>query len=91
MLKVFTLKFHTIAKLQLPLIMQKWKNLSSQPQATTVDVNKEMIGIDISPETMGKLTSIGFSPPVTLNVCEYRSLVKTLICGELNETEYLTI
>lgn len=83
MLKVFTLKFHTIAKLQLPLIMQKWKNLSSQPQATTVDVNKEMIGIDISPETMGKLTSIGFSPPVTLNVCEYRSLVKTLICGEL--------
>jgi transformation/transcription domain-associated protein len=81
MLKVFTLKFHTIAKLQLPLIMQKWKNLSSQPQATSVDINKEMIGIDISPETMGKLTSIGFSPPNTLNVCEYRSLVKTLICG----------
>lgn len=24
MLKVFTKKFHTIAKLQLPLIMQKW-------------------------------------------------------------------
>lgn len=81
MLKVFTLKFHTIAKLQLPLIMQKWKNLSSQPQASTVDISKEMIGIDISPETMGKLTSIGFSPPNTLNVCEYRSLVKTLICG----------
>lgn len=81
MLKVFTLKFHTIAKLQLPLIMQKWKNLSSQPQVTSVDINKEMIGIDISPETMGKLTSIGFSPPNTLNVCEYRSLVKTLICG----------
>lgn len=81
MLKVFTLKFHTIAKLQLPLIMQKWKNLSSQPQATSADINKEMIGIDISPETMGKLTSIGFSPPNTLNVCEYRSLVKTLICG----------
>lgn len=81
MLKVFTLKFHTIAKLQLPLIMQKWKNLSSQPQATSVDINKEMVGIDISPETMSKLTSIGFSPPNTLNVCEYRSLVKTLICG----------
>lgn len=24
MLRVFTLKFHTIAKMQLPLLMQKW-------------------------------------------------------------------
>jgi transformation/transcription domain-associated protein len=81
MLKVFTLKFHTIAKLQLPLIMQKWKNITAQMQTTTVDINKEMVGIDITPESVNKLTTIGFSAQNTLNVCEYRSLVKTLICG----------
>lgn len=31
MLRVFTLKFHTIAKMQLPLIIQKWKSLKPDP------------------------------------------------------------
>lgn len=76
MLKVFTQKFHTIAKLQMPAIIQKWKTLNSSDTA-----NREMTGIDILPESFSKLTSIGFPIPTSLNVVEYRSLVKTLICG----------
>jgi transformation/transcription domain-associated protein len=76
MLKVFTLKFHTIAKLQMPQILQKWKNLNTSEASP-----REMVGIDIAPESFTKLTSIGFPTPNTLNVVEYRSLVKTLICG----------
>lgn len=76
MLKVFTLKFHTIAKLQMPQIIQKWKNANTPETAP-----REMLGIDIAPESFTKLTSIGFPTPNTLNVVEYRSLVKTLICG----------
>lgn len=41
MLKGFTLKFHTIAKLQLPIIMQKWKNLNNHGS----DTHKEVVGI----------------------------------------------
>jgi transformation/transcription domain-associated protein len=117
MLKVFTLKFHTIAKLQLPLIMQKWKALSNQTsggstsassstqnpatpgivaippivattgtttpaESSAPATSKEFGGgIDISSETMSKLVSIGFPAPNNLNVSEYRSLIKTLVCG----------
>lgn len=82
MLKVFTLKFHTIAKLQMPQIIQKWKNLGTTTTTTTTEsTSREMTGIDISPESFAKLTSIGFPTPSSLNVVEYRSLVKTLICG----------
>ncbi|XP_053690427.1 transcription-associated protein 1 [Sabethes cyaneus] len=103
MLKIFTQKFHTISKLQLPQIMQKWKNL--KPEGTTsatsiaqnnvtisvtpqhtpqtpaaTDTTKDFVGIDLSDNSF-KLTSIGFPQPNNLNVTEYRSLVKTLVCG----------
>lgn len=100
MLKVFTKKFHTIAKLQLPTIMKKLKQVRPDvlppvpavpatgaatpgtPQPTdTLTAQKDFNGIDISSDTSSKLTSIGFSPPNNLNVAEYRSLVKTLVCG----------
>ena len=101
MLKVFTLKFHTIAKLQLPTIMKKWQSTGAaqailpttatapsttpaatpNPQTPQPAEVKELPGLDMSSDTMTKLTSIGFSPPNNLNVAEYRSLVKTLVCG----------
>lgn len=42
MLKIFTLKFYTIAKLQMPQIMQKWKN--STPSEATVSGPRELLG-----------------------------------------------
>ena len=76
MLKVFTLKFHTIAKVQMPIIVQKWKNFQSAetPQ-------KDFLTVDILPETISKLTSIGFTPPANINIAEYRLLIKSLISG----------
>ncbi|XP_062715059.1 transcription-associated protein 1 [Aedes albopictus] len=110
MLKVFTQKFHTISKLQLPQIMQKWKSFKPEsttptttpgtpsttqstpapgatpqhtPQTPAVqdgNLPKDFLGMDLS-ENSFKLTSIGFPQPNNLNVTEYRSLVKTLVCG----------
>lgn len=102
MLRVFTLKFHTISKLQLPLIMQKWKAIKSESaQQTTAAgpatafgmsataqqhqqdaANRDILGLELSSsEQNSKLSSIGFPAPNNLNVAEYRSLVKTLVCG----------
>ncbi|KAL9705143.1 hypothetical protein quinque_008661 [Culex quinquefasciatus] len=115
MLKVFTQKFHTISKLQLPQIMQKWKTMkpdagsgvgggspsaapptpggtttvvapaatpqhTPQTPAATSDSAKDFLGLDLS-DNSSKLTTIGFPQPNNLNVTEYRSLVKTLVCG----------
>ncbi|XP_058465654.1 transcription-associated protein 1 isoform X1 [Malaya genurostris] len=111
MLKVFTQKFHTISKLQLPQIMQKWKNFKPEVNSTipgtpnvsqnnqapgatpqhnpqtptgsesgTTTTPKDFLGMDLSDNSF-KLTSIGFPQPNNLNVTEYRSLVKTLVCG----------
>lgn len=84
MLRVFTLKFYTIAKIQLPLIVSKWKTMKPSETASTAASPEtrdplaiEMVGTDQA----SKLSSIGFSPPANLNVAEYRSLVKTLVCG----------
>lgn len=119
MLRVFTLKFHTIAKMQLPLIVQKWKAIKPETTAPTTAVatnttvaqsgggppaiaaaasstvpntptaasnpdpnSREILGLEVSAsEQASKLSSIGFPPPNNLNVAEYRSLVKTLVCG----------
>jgi transformation/transcription domain-associated protein len=74
MLKVFVLKFHTIAKIQIPVISQKWKSFVPEE-------GKEFTTVEIIPETVSKLTSIGFTPPLTISVSEYRLLVKSLVGG----------
>lgn len=84
MLKVFILKFHTIAKVQMPIIVQKWKIHQSATAGTQSEGSppqKEFLTVDILPETISKLTSIGFTPPANLNVAEYRLLIKSLISG----------
>lgn len=121
MLRIFTLKFYTIAKIQLPQIMSKWKTMktesggvssgatppsassssaagstpaaatpsSSTPSSTaapstpaaTSDTRDPMsMELAVADQT-SKLSSIGIPPPANLNVVEYRSLVKTLVCG----------
>lgn len=79
MLRVFILKFHTIAKVQMPTIVQKWKN--HQNNQSTSNADSAFLTVDILPETISKLTSIGFTPPANLNIAEYRLLIKSLISG----------
>jgi transformation/transcription domain-associated protein len=85
MLKVFILKFHTIGKIQMPKIIENWKEFCGDNQtetnAGTEIQTKEFTSIEIIPNSISKLTSIGFAPPLTLNISEYRLLVKSLIGG----------
>lgn len=84
MLRVFILKFHTIAKVQMPIIVQKWKIHQANQSSSSVDGStapKDFLTVEILPETISKLTSIGFTPPANLNIAEYRLLIKSLISG----------
>lgn len=85
MLRIFTLKFYTIAKIQLPQIVSKWKTMkpdNTTTTAATATEPRDPLSVDLaSAEQTSKLSSIGIPPPANLNVAEYRSLVKTLVCG----------
>lgn len=85
MLRIFTLKFNTIAKIQLPQIVAKWKTMKTDSTNTTTNSTTEIrdsITMDLAvTDQTSKLCSIGIPPPANLNVSEYRSLVKTLVCG----------
>lgn len=96
MLRIFTLKFYTIAKIQLPQIVTKWKSMktensitssassgsSSTTTTTSTSEPRDPLSVDLTTaEQTSKLSSIGIPPPANLNVAEYRSLVKTLVCG----------
>lgn len=83
MLRVFTMKFNTIAKIQLPLIMAKWKSMKVETNTTNQTTEpRDSLGMELTvADQATKLSSIGFPAPPNLNVVEYRSLVKTLVCG----------
>jgi transformation/transcription domain-associated protein len=81
MLRVFILKFQTISKTQMPIIIQKWKIYQENLQNDSSTPPKDFTSVDILPETMSKLTSIGFTPAANLNIAEFRLLVKLLITG----------
>ncbi|XP_052871771.1 transcription-associated protein 1 isoform X2 [Anopheles cruzii] len=73
MLRVFTNKFQTISKQQLPQLMQKWKAKPTEDLLTGSSDSTDVAG--------QRATSIGLPAPSNLNVSEYRSLIKTLVCG----------
>lgn len=84
MLKVFVLKFHTIANIQIPVITKKWKAFLAQQSANSTSTDapiKEFTSVEIIPEAVSKLTSIGFTPSMTITISEYRLLVKSLVGG----------
>lgn len=90
LLKVFTLKFQTIAKIHLPQIMQKWKASQSSPATAATFINGGSLSVDQKDNTLSldtpvveqnKLCSIGFPAPNNMSVGEYRSLLKTLVGG----------
>ncbi|XP_013100353.2 transcription-associated protein 1 [Stomoxys calcitrans] len=86
LLKVFVYKFQTIAKITLPTITQRLKaqsNTSTSPSSTsssTMD-NKETAIIDTAADAISKNQLTGNQMLCSLNIVEYRSLVKTLVGG----------
>jgi len=69
MLEVFVLKFKTIVKLQLPVLINKLKQPKEEMKvADTKDIEKSKFGF---PPTQA----------ANYNVADCRSLVKTLVCG----------
>ncbi|KAF5284945.1 hypothetical protein FQA39_LY16900 [Lamprigera yunnana] len=94
MLEVFVLKFKTISKIQLPILMNKCKQANSQTTQNQNDVkletdfktNSEFLESSLSDNTNATKegrSKIGFSTyqSCSYNVADYRSLVKTLVCG----------
>jgi len=83
LLQVFVLKFKTIAKLQLPVLIAKSKAQSQAATATPPEVKTEDAKIPLTEPTHGEKMKLGFPPSSAQNytVTDTRSLVKTLICG----------
>ncbi|KAL7293008.1 hypothetical protein TKK_0013455 [Trichogramma kaykai] len=92
MLEVFVLKFKTVSKLQLPILINRAKQQLAQPIdnrvqagpatcfATTEDSKHNMVDLQEDKETKSRF---GFpqNPNQNYNLVDYRSLVKTLVCG----------
>ncbi|CAH1997935.1 unnamed protein product [Acanthoscelides obtectus] len=102
MLEVFVLKFKTIAKIQLPILISKCEQrkqeaqtlLQNQQQSGNVEKTEgdsknnvadvlesvlcQTAGTQPKEETKSKF---GFPQNNNYNVADYRSLVKTLVCG----------
>uniref|UniRef100_A0A6E8VNF8 FAT domain-containing protein n=1 Tax=Anopheles coluzzii TaxID=1518534 RepID=A0A6E8VNF8_ANOCL len=87
MLRIFTIKFQTISKVQLPQLMAKWKAKPAETSGPVPGQGDNLARDLLSGPADGtdgsaqKATSIGLPAPSTLNVSEYRSLIKTLVCG----------
>ncbi|KAI4454767.1 ataxia telangiectasia mutated atm -related [Holotrichia oblita] len=89
MLEVFVLKFKTIAKIQLPKMMEKYKQIQNQNQPQTPEIKTEPdVKINQAEALENALANgqgnqkdeknrMAFYSSVT----DYRSLVKTLVCG----------
>ncbi|XP_034140404.1 transcription-associated protein 1 isoform X2 [Drosophila guanche] len=84
LLKVFVKKFETIAKIQLPLIVQKCKGQSTSGAPNNFQGNSTLINLpelkDLSSE-QAKASASGAQWVCSVNVAEFRSLVKTLVGG----------
>ncbi|XP_011505966.1 PREDICTED: transformation/transcription domain-associated protein [Ceratosolen solmsi marchali] len=85
MLEVFVLKFKTITKLQMPILLNKAKQQTtptSDVKPTPTEDVKPNIN-ELQDEKECTKTKFGFpsAQNQTCNVVDYRSLVKTLVCG----------
>ncbi|VEN46895.1 unnamed protein product, partial [Callosobruchus maculatus] len=102
MLEVFVLKFKTIAKIQLPILISKCEQRKQEAQTllqnqqqngnadkTEIDskINVTDMLENVLTQTAGALpkeepkSKFGFPQNNNYNVADYRSLVKTLVCG----------
>ncbi|XP_045469394.1 transcription-associated protein 1 isoform X2 [Harmonia axyridis] len=95
-LEVFVLKFKTVSKIQLPILVNKCKQQSQNITHTTIqqgDVKMEQDqkpSVDILDASLSgsqgsqpkeERSKFGFPQFNNFNVSDYRSLVKTLVCG----------
>ncbi|XP_050299225.1 transcription-associated protein 1 isoform X2 [Anthonomus grandis grandis] len=101
MLEVFVLKFKSISKIQLPILIARSEQRKAEmSQSQTNSVSQQPIlstqsGTDVKTEPTESLDSLsgsqpaeketksrfGAPQPINFNVSDYRSLVKTLVCG----------
>lgn len=93
MLEVFVVKFKTIVKIQLPLLTAKCKQQNTNNNITQVEVKTddakpnaaELLenALAVTQGNQPKEEKSKFGPPQnnSYNVADYRSLVKTLVCG----------
>jgi hypothetical protein len=90
MLEVFVVKFKTIAKIQLPILTNKCKqptaNGNSDVKVEDVKPNPAEVLENALASTQGaqpkeEKSKFGFPQNNNYNVADYRSLVKTLVCG----------
>ncbi|XP_012269997.1 transformation/transcription domain-associated protein isoform X2 [Orussus abietinus] len=83
MLEVFVLKFKTITKLQMPVLLSKSKQIcpSGGVEIKTEDIKQTIA--ELNEEKDAGKSKFGFpaSQASNYNVADYRSLVKTLVCG----------
>ncbi|XP_037728552.1 transcription-associated protein 1 isoform X4 [Drosophila subpulchrella] len=88
LLKVFVKKFETIAKVQLPLIIQKCKgqpnsgvSINSSGNVSLSLINVPDLKDDQISNEQAKASASGLQWVNSVNVAEFRSLVKTLVGG----------
>ncbi|XP_058799221.1 transformation/transcription domain-associated protein [Phymastichus coffea] len=88
MLEVFVLKFKTITKLQMPILLNKAKLLpavtaTEQKPANAEDTKSNIVDMqeDNSKEPIKSKFGFPSQQSQNCNVVDYRSLVKTLVCG----------
>ncbi|KAF7269505.1 transcription-associated protein Nipped-A isoform X2 [Rhynchophorus ferrugineus] len=91
MLEVFVLKFKTIAKIQLPVLMnrneqKKQEQINSITQQSNSEVKTELTESNdntgsTQPNDKETKSRFGIQQTSNYNVADYRSLVKTLVCG----------
>lgn len=86
MLEVFVLKFKTITKLQMPILLNKAKQLpaitaAEQKPATAEDVKPSIVDLQDDKESTKSKFGFPSQQSQNCNVVDYRSLVKTLVCG----------
>lgn len=93
MLRVFTLKFHTIAKMQLPLIIQKWKTTKTDNTvATLTTTNQSQTNTSLT-TILTPTTTDANRDQISLDTAEQSSQAKSCSIGfpppnNLNVTEY---
>lgn len=81
-LLVFVLKFKTIAKIYIPILRNKAKQLRPAVADTTTEDTKPCLDVNEEKETTPK-SKFGFptSQAMSYNVADYRNLVKSLVHG----------
>ncbi|KAJ8954217.1 hypothetical protein NQ318_005812 [Aromia moschata] len=104
MLEVFVLKFKTIVKIQLPILVTKCEQRKQEAQSQQQQAQQQVGGQEKSegdggakpnpaemlenalasaqgPQQKEEKSKFGFPQNNNYNVADYRSLVKTLVCG----------